>query len=138
MKPSRYLLAVGCACAVPLGLIACGSDDTATKTTTTGAAAAPEDVIAPAAEVVAGLTNLKTVATAISRQTDSAASKQASKGLEPVWQPVEGAVKRNEPDLYATIEEDLSLLESGDVKKTRTGARELGRTVDAYLAKHPG
>ena len=40
--------------------------------------------------------------------------------------------------MYATIEEDLSLLESRDAKKTKSGADEMGATVDAYLAKHPG
>ena len=50
---------------------------------------------------------------------------------------VEGTVKKNEPDMYATIEEDLSLLESGDETKTKTGATELSKTVDEYLAKHP-
>ena len=51
---------------------------------------------------------------------------------------VEGTVKKNDPDSYATIEEDLSLLESGDQKKTKTGATEMSKIVDGYLAKYPG
>ena len=139
MKRFRYLLALGCAC-VSVSLIACGDsgDEKATTTATTEAAAAPEDVIAPDAQVATGLQGLKQLATDVSRQTQPAASKDKAEGLEGFWAPVEGAVKRNEPDMYATIEEDLSLLESGDAAKTKTGAAEMGETVDAYLAKHPG
>ncbi len=141
MKRLRNLLALGCACAFSASLIACGDskDDKATTTTaTTEAAAAPEDIIAPDATVATGLTGLKALAAAVGAETDSAASKTKAEGLEAFWAPVEGTVKRNEPDIYATIEEDLSLLESGDAKKTKSGADEMGTTVDAYLAKHPG
>lgn len=140
MKRLRYLLALGCASVVSVSLISCGNDDKAGSNAGAAAAttAAPEEVFAPDAQVAAGLESLKTVAVAISKVPDSAASKKLSEGLEPVWKPVEGSVKKNEPDIYATIEEDLSLLESGEAAKTKTGADELGKTVDAYLAKHPG
>lgn len=141
MKRLRYLLALGCASVVSVSLISCGDDDKASSNNGGAAATtavAPEEVLAPDAQVATGLESLKTVAVAISKVPDPAASKTASEGLEPVWKPVEGTVKKNEPDMYATIEEDLSLLESGDAAKTKTGADELGKTVDAYLAKHPG
>lgn len=140
MKRLRYLLALGCACAFSVSLIACGDnkDDKATTTATTEAAAAPEDVIAPDAKVATGLTGLKALAAEVGAETDAAASKTKAEGLEAFWAPVEGTVKKNEADMYATIEEDLSLLESGDAKKTKSGADEMGATVDAYLAKHPG
>ncbi len=141
MKRLRYLLALGCASVVSVSLISCGDDEKGSSSNGGAAATtavAPEDVLAPDAQVATGLESLKTVAVGISEVTDSAASKTASEGLEPVWKPVEGAVKKNEPDMYATIEEDLSLLESGDARKTKTGSDELGKTVDAYLAKHPG
>ncbi|MEJ7715030.1 MAG: hypothetical protein WKF40_04710 [Thermoleophilaceae bacterium] len=95
-------------------------------------------MIAPDAKVASGLGDLVKVADGIAAKTDSAASKQASKGLEPVWMKVEGTVKKKEPGSYATIEEDLSLLETGDSAKTKTGAAEMKKTVTAYLAKHPG
>lgn len=138
MKRARYLLALGCACALSVSLIACGDskdDDGAAATTTT---AAPESVFAPDAEVATGLTDLKATAIDVSEETDEAAAKRTAEGLETHWAPVEGTVKKNEPDMYATIEEDLSLLESGKAAKTKTGADEIGKTVDAYLAKHPG
>lgn len=139
MKRVRNLLALGCACALSVSLISCGDskDDEggAAATTTT---AAPESVFAPDSEVATGLTGLKALAVDVSKKTDQAASKKASDGLETFWAPVEGTVKKNEPDMYSTIEEDLSLLESGEAAKTKLGADEMGKTVDAYLAKHPG
>jgi hypothetical protein len=138
MTPTRHLLAVGCACGA-LGLIACGdSNDTSNARTATTVAPAPESQLASDAEVSTGLKALVTVARGISEVRDETASKKASGGLEPIWMKVEGTVKKNEPDMYATIEEDLSLLESGDATKTKTGADEMAKTVDAYLAKHPG
>lgn len=141
MGLTRYLLTVCCTGALALGATACGSDDkTATTgtTATTGSTAAPEDQFASDPVVAAGLQALVGVAEGISNIPDETASKKASDGLEPVWMKVEGTVKKNEPDMYATIEEDLSLLESGDQAKTKAGAKELSQTVDAYLAKHPG
>jgi hypothetical protein len=144
MKRLRYLVAVGCASASAIGLIACGDDDDTAGSTGAPAATAtatepvPEDVIAPDAQVATGLKGLKALAAEVGAETDSAASKTKAEGLEGFWAPVEGTVKKEEPDMYATIEEDLSLLESGDAAKTKTGADEMGKTVDAYLAKHPG
>lgn len=132
-RPRRgRLLVVGCALAFGVG--ACGDD----KGKTTPAAQAPESRVAPDTEVETGLKKLVVVARDISREQDPAAAKRASEGLEPVWEKVEGTVKKNEPDLYVTIEDDLSLLESGEAAKTRIGADEMAKTVSAYLAKHPG
>jgi len=130
-----------------MGLVACGDSDKkaasnsapeTTGSTATAAAGSPESVVSPDAEVSAGLKALTHVADTIAAVSDSAASKKASDGLEPVWSKVEGTVKRNDPDSYATIEEDLTLLESGDQAKTTSGAAEMGKTVDGYLAKFPG
>jgi hypothetical protein len=136
MRTARHLIIVGFACAAAVGLIACGDDDKDSAATTT--TAAPESRLASDAEVASGLKDLVTVAKGVSQESDETASKKASGGLEPVWMKVEGTVKKNDPDSYATIEEDLSLLESGDQKKTRTGASEMAKIVDGYLAKYPG
>lgn len=133
----RQGLAVGAMCVVAAGLVACGDDDT-DKGSGGTTAADPHEVFAPDPVVATGLNQLVTVATGVADTPDEAAAKRAAEGLEPVWEEVEGTVKRNEPDLYATIEEDLSLLESGEPAKTRQGAAELDTTVKAYLAKHPG
>jgi hypothetical protein len=146
--PTRLLALTLCA-AAPLALAACGSsDDDASRvaasatgertTSTAGAARTPEEVFAPDAEVAAGLRRLVRVARGVAASPDPATSRQVSEGLEPVWRKVEGTVKRNEPDRYATIEEDLSLLSSGVARRTRQGSAEMARSVDAYLAEHPG
>jgi hypothetical protein len=125
-------------------LAGCGGGDDGDSTTAGGAAAttqeesAPERRIAPDAEVTTGLTALKGVAGKVAGAADGAAAKQAAEGLEPVWQPVEGTVKRNEPDLYLDIEDSFQRMESGDVDDARKGAAALSDAVDAYLAKHPG
>ena len=133
MKRTLRLLALACTCGGLLVASGCGDDETASS-----GKEAPESRIAPDAEVSAGLKTMVVVAKGISRVPDGAASKKASKALEPVWVKVEGTVKKNEPDMYATIEEDLSLLESGEQSKTNTGAAELAKTVHDYLAKYPG
>jgi hypothetical protein len=138
MKRLRYLFALG-GCALSVCLISCGdSKDDGSGAAATTATVAPEKVVAPDARVATGLTGLKDLAAEVAKETESAASKTKAEGLEGFWAPVEGTVKKNEPDWYATIEEDLSLLESGDAAKTKTGADEMGKTVDAYLAKYPG
>jgi hypothetical protein len=132
--------------AMGVGLAACGGDDkagssassAATSTATTAeATAAPEDTIAPDAEVGAGLVKLKGVAAKIAGAADGDASKQAAEGLEPVWRPIEGTVKKNEPDLYLDVEDSFQRLESGDLDNAKKGAQALNTAVDAYLAKHP-
>ena len=134
MKRTLHLVALAGLAAGLLVSGACGGDD---ETAASGSESAPESRIAPDAEVTAGLKALVVVADGISKVSNETASKKLSEGLEPVWMKVEGTVKKNEPDMYATIEEDLSLLESGDQTKTKTGAAELSKTVDEYLAKHP-
>ena len=98
----------------------------------------PESHIAPDAEVTAGLAALKTVGDKVAGAPGGAAAKLASKGLEPVWQPIEGTVKKNEPDIYLDIEDSFQRMESGDAANAKKGAAAMATAVDAYLAKHPG
>ncbi len=98
----------------------------------------PESHIAPDAEVTAGLGKLKGVGDAVAATGSGAASKAAAEGLEPIWQPIEGTVKKNEPNLYLDIEDSFQRMESGDLDNAKKGAAALQTAVDAYLAKHPG
>jgi hypothetical protein len=142
LRGRLVLGAVMVAASVALG--ACGGDDSdgagssaATSTATAEGAAAPEDKIAPDAEVGAGLVKLKGVAASVAGAADGAAAKDAAEGLEPVWQPIEGTVKKNEPDLYLDVEDSFQRLESGSLDNAKKGAQALNTAVDAYLAKHP-
>jgi hypothetical protein len=127
--------------AVPLA--ACGGDDGGDSTSaaeagsTTTQAGAPEDRIAPDAQVGAGLVKLKDVAEQIADAPDGDVAKEAAEGLEPVWEPIEGTVKKNEPDLYLDIEDSFQRLQSGDLENAKQGEQALATAVDAYLDKHP-
>ena len=55
-----------------------------------------------------------------------------------MWQPIEGTVKKNEPDIYLDIEDSFQRMESGDLANAKKGAAAMPTAVDAYLAKHPG
>jgi hypothetical protein len=129
--------------ALSIGLAACGGDDNDTSgaatsgTGTTQAAASPEDTIAPDAQVGAGLVALKGVAEKVAGASDADASKEASEGLETVWEPIEGTVKKNEPDLYLDIEDSFERLSSGDLANAKKGEQALATAVDSYLDKHP-
>ena len=112
------------------------SDDDATTTQESGEdSGSPESHIAPDAEVAAGLKQLKGVAaTAVA----AGGGKDARDAVEKVWQPIEGTVKRNEPDLYLDVEDSFELLSSDDSADARRGSQRLDQAIDAYLAKHPG
>jgi hypothetical protein len=140
------LASVAALIALSAGLAACGGDDndtsSASSAATSGAAttqeaASPEDTIAPDAQVGAGLVALKGVAEKVADASDGDQSKEAAEGLETVWQPIEGTVKKNEPDLYLDIEDSFERLSSGDLANAKKGEQALGEAVDAYLAKHP-
>jgi hypothetical protein len=140
--PSGALMA-----AAALALGACGSDSdgsgstsasSSSAATAAAATAAPEDTIAPDAAVSAGLVKLKGVGAKIAAAADGDSAKTAAEGLEPVWQPIEGTVNKNEPDLYLEVEDSFQRLESGDLANAKAGARALSTAIDAYLAKHPG
>jgi hypothetical protein len=132
--------------ALSAGLAACGGDDgsasggstaASSSAATTQAAASPEDTIAPDTAVGTGLVKLKGVAEKIADSPGGDEAKAAAAGLEPVWRPIEGTVKKNEPDLYLDVEDSFERLESGDLDNAKQGAQDLQKAVDAYLAKHP-
>ena len=138
----RFALAAALV-ALSAGLAACGGDDNdsassgSSSAATTQAAASPEDTIAPDAAVGAGLVKLKGVAEQVADAPDGDESKEASEGLETVWKPIEGTVKKNEPDLYLDVEDSFERLSSGDLDNAKQGEQDLEKAVDAYLAKHP-
>jgi iron uptake system EfeUOB component EfeO/EfeM len=128
--------------AMTVALGACGGDDndsgaSSSDAATTQAAASPEDTIAPDAVVGAGLVKLKGVAERVADASDGETSKEAAERLETVWKPIEGTVKKNEPDLYLDVEDSFERLSSGDLDNAKQGEQDLTKAVNAYLAKHP-
>lgn len=114
--------------ALPFVALAACSDDKAT-TTTSSASQAPEDKISSDAAVAAGMKKMVTEAKTVGYDA-----------AHETWESIEGTVKQKEPDLYAQIEEDLTLLKNsaGDATKAKAAVESLSKSVDAYLAKHPG
>ena len=136
----RFALAVAML-AMVFVLGACGGDDDSAGggggPPTTQAAAGPEETVAPDAQVGAGLVKLKGVAEQAADAPDGTESKEAAEGLEEVWEPIEGTVKKNEPDLYLDIEDSFQRMSSGDLDNAKNGAAVMQTAVDDYLAKHP-
>ena len=125
----------------PTFLGACTSDDSSNSDggpTTT----APEERVATDAEVADGLAKMQaSVAELVAAGPDTALAAKADDELEPVWQEIEGTIKRNEPDVYVDIEDSMSLLSSGvegDEEKGALGAKDITTAIAEYLAKHPG
>lgn len=61
--------------------------------------------------------------------------------IEPTWKPIEGTVKRNDENAYASMEEGFATLEKaaddGDAAAAAKGAAAISPTVQGYLAKYP-
>lgn len=126
---------------IAFGLAACGSGDSAGGSGAGATAPAPEEVIAPDAEVKAGLKRLRRTAAQIAADPGSDAAKAAVTQLEPAWMPVEGTVLKNAKDEYLLIEEALGLLEKGaegDAARAALGAKTMADAANAYLKKFPG
>jgi hypothetical protein len=128
----------------------CSSDDktTVTPAATAGASAdesqAPEEVRASAADVSAGLTQIRGI-TAQAAQTvgsDKAKAKELNEQIEPVWEHVEGTVKANDSDAYIIFEDSFAQLgkavDAGDAAKAQQAATTVATTVTEYLEKYPG
>ena len=132
----RARLAAALVGATIFGVTACS--DGSSTTSTRSSSAAPEDVIAPAAQVASGLRELVTVADeVVAAGPDKARAKAAAEKLEPIWEHVEGAVRKNDLDVYVQIEEDLVLIEKA-ADAAKRGAADLTMQVQNYLARFPG
>lgn len=128
---------------VAVGLAGCGGggDNASGPAAGTTTKPAPEEVIAPDAEVTAGLKRLVASAGRIAADPGSDSAKAAVGQLEPAWAPVEGTVLKNDKDQYLLIEEALGLLEKGadgDAARAAQGAKTMTDAVTAYLKKFPG
>jgi hypothetical protein len=144
LRRARFVPAV-LAAALSLGSIAaCGSDaKTATSagSSASSSSADPHTKVSSDADVAAGLRKMLTQADeVVDAGSDKTKAEAAGDELHETWEDVEGTVKQKEPDAYAQIEEDLSVLRDvdKDTAAKESAALDLASTVDAYLAKHPG
>ena len=118
----------------------CSSDSKSTSTT--AAVTSPEEHLADDATVTAGLGRMVTTAGTVST-TVAGGTKVSDAGdqLETDWSQVEGTVKANEPDIYLSIEDAITALDTaaadGDTAATAKASTDLSTAIANYLAKHP-
>lgn len=120
----------------------CGSDAKSSSSANTSQSPAPEQVTTDAATVATGLTRIKGIAASlVTSISDSAKAKEIDGQIEPIWQTVEGTVKKNDPDTYIALEDAYAVLEGaasdGDATKAAAGSASVAAAITAYLAKHP-
>jgi hypothetical protein len=147
---SGAMAAMTIAIALALAAGACSSDDDSTVTPAASAgpseneSKAPEDVRVSAAEVSAGLTQIRdlTAQAAQAAGSDKAKAHELHEQIEPVWEHVEGTVKANDSDAYITFEDSFAELgnaiDAGDSAKAQQAATTVATAVTAYLEKYPG
>ena len=105
---------------------------------------APEAHHAPAAQVTAGLGQIKDIASRVSAAaaTDAKSARALDEGIEPAWNQIEGTVRANDQDLYLRFEDDFAALgkaaSAGDGPKAQQTAADVAEAIKAYLAKYPG
>jgi len=104
---------------------------------------APEAQRASAADVATGLRKIDDTAKGVAAKAagDKAGAQALDAQIEPVWKTIEGTVKANSADGYATFEDNFPLLESaanaGDAAKAGTASTAVSKAVSDYLAKYP-
>jgi hypothetical protein len=109
-----------------------------------GSNEAPEAHQAPAAQVSAGLGQIKDLAARISATaaTDAKSAKALDEGIEPAWNQIEGTVRANDKDLYLRFEDDFAALSkaaaAGDGAKAQQTSADIADAVKSYLARFPG
>lgn len=120
---------------------ACSSEDDSASTDAGPTTTAPEAKISTDAEVAAGLAQMQTLVDELEAAgPDTQKAAAARDAMTPVWQSIEGTIKRNEPDIYVDIEDSMSLLSSGVEGDEELGARgvtDIRASMTDYLAKHP-
>jgi hypothetical protein len=141
-----------------LGLVAgCGGTTTTTSPTTSPTSAAAgqpggstpdtsagaEYTIVPAAEVTAGLTEVRAMAAGIkatlaTNQTDAVAQVRT---MYDRWFEFEGTVRKNDKDLYLQMEDGLAAIKAGAEQnradKVDKGLKDLEAGASAYLVRFP-
>jgi hypothetical protein len=133
---------------IALALVAgaCSSDDksTVTPAATDDESKAPEEVLAPAAEVSAGLIQIRDITAQAAQAvgSDKAKAQELTEQIEPVWEHVEGTVKANDSDAYIIFEDSFAALgsavDAGDSAEAQEAATTVAATVTAYLENYPG
>lgn len=122
-----------------VGVTACSSSDSSTDTTT----AAAEYKLVPAAQVTAGLAEVRTIAQSLAaaRAESDTKGRAELERMYTKWFTFEGTVRKNDQDLYLQMEDGLGGMKVGvqgnKPDRIASGLAEFEAGADAYLAKHP-
>lgn len=144
---ARTLRALLLAAVVSIPLSACGGSDEASgevEFPTEGGTLRPEDVRASAAEVAAGLAEIRGYAdeVAAALPADQPRAAAAEEKIEPVWESILGTVKSNDEAAHDAFEESFaaiaSALAAADAAAASAAAAEIAQGAQDYLADYPG
>jgi hypothetical protein len=97
-----------------------------------------------ATDVATGLGKIQTLTNqiALAVSADAKAAQEQAKGIEELWEPIEGTIRANDKDSYIRFEDDFAALEKAaegaDSAKAQSTSADVAEAVKAYLAKYPG
>jgi len=129
--------------------VGCGGGTTSTSPATTAAPSgapgttAPEERVSTAAEVTAGLADVRQQAATIKTTltTDQAGAEAQSRAMYDRWFEFEGTVRKNDKNLYLQMEDGLAAIKAGAEQnradKVDKGLKDLEEGATAYLVKFP-
>ena len=141
MRMSRSVRATLGVVLAATALAACGSSGGSSASTPS--TTSPEEKIVPAAEVTAGLAAVRTFAQGLpaALAADQSQARKDVDGMYEKWFTFEGTVRKNDQDLYLTMEDGLGGMKIGvqEHKPDRVtrGLSDFETAADAYLKKHP-
>jgi hypothetical protein len=122
-------------------LAACGSSGGSSATTPS--TTSPEEKVVPAAQVTAGLADVRAIATGLPAglASNPAQARTDVDRMYAKWFTFEGTVRKNDQNLYLTMEDGLSGMKIGvqgnKPDRVTRGLADFQQAADAYLKKHP-
>jgi hypothetical protein len=140
MRTSRSVRASLAALLAVAALAACGSSGGSSASTPS--TTSPEEKIVPAAEVTAGLAAVRAIAQGLPAglAADQAKARKDVDDMYAKWFTFEGTVRKNDQDLYLTMEDGLGGMKIGvqENKPDRVtrGLSDFEQAADAYLKKY--
>jgi len=142
MQVSRSVRTVAVALLTAGALAACGSSGGGSSASTP-TTQSPEEIIVPAAKVTAGFVAVRAIAQGLPAAlgADQAQARKDVDRMYAKWFEFEGTVRKNDQDLYLTMEDGLSGMKIGvqtnKPDRVTSGLADFDQAVDAYLKKNP-
>ena len=114
LRSTRILVAAAGLTALAAGACSASKSATPPSSQAPTSSQAPEAQRASAADVATGLRKIDDTAKGVAAKAagDKAGAQALDAQIEPVWKTIEGTVKANSQDGYATFEDSFGSLES--------------------------